>query len=130
MTKHTQILLHDPANGVIGDCWRTCVACLLDVEPETVPHFILKPSWYEDTLAWLRERGYGLYEFGGLFEQVSHTGLVGCHHIITGGSPRDPVNVKHAVIGLDEEVVWDPHPSRAGIVGEPHGWYHAILVKL
>lgn len=128
--QHTQLLLHDPANGIMGDCWRTCIACLLEVPPNEVPHFLETNHWWRDTQEWLRERGYGLYEFGGLFEQVSISGLVGCHHIITGGSPRDPANVRHSVIGLDEAVVWDPHPSRAGITGEPHSWYHALLVKL
>ena len=33
---------HEPENGKYGDCVRACVASLLELEPEDVPHF------YED----------------------------------------------------------------------------------
>ncbi len=38
MTPHKQKYKHDPENGIYGDCFRTSVACLLDVDPEEVPH--------------------------------------------------------------------------------------------
>ncbi len=36
MTPNKQLNLHEPAAGVIGDCWRTCIACLLDKSPSDV----------------------------------------------------------------------------------------------
>jgi len=41
MTPHIQRIKHDPENGQYGDCYRTAIACLLDVEPEEVPHFCI-----------------------------------------------------------------------------------------
>jgi hypothetical protein len=38
MTPHKQRFRHDPANGIYGDCWRTAIACLLDIQPEEIPH--------------------------------------------------------------------------------------------
>jgi hypothetical protein len=39
MQYHRQLIKHDPANGMWGDCFRTCIACLLDLDcPMQVPH--------------------------------------------------------------------------------------------
>ncbi len=39
MLYHKQLIDHDPDNGKYGDCFRTVLACLLDVpNPEDVPH--------------------------------------------------------------------------------------------
>lgn len=38
MTPHKQLFRHKPAEGMWGDCARTVIACMLDLEPEAVPH--------------------------------------------------------------------------------------------
>lgn len=38
MKYHRQLNKHDPENGVYGDCYRTVIACLLDLKPTEVPH--------------------------------------------------------------------------------------------
>lgn len=39
MKYHKQLFpVHDPDNGIYGDCYRTVIACLLDLDPEEVPH--------------------------------------------------------------------------------------------
>lgn len=51
-----------------------------------------------------------------------------CHHpeykgavtIASGSSPRGPWT--HSVVWKDEKVLFDPHPSRAGLVGKPLTW--------
>lgn len=131
MIEYTQRLLHDPANGITGDCWRTAIGCLLHTHPDVIPHFVGNDrKWWEDTQAWLKTQGYALYEICGHFDQVGHLGVTDCHHLITGLSPRDPANVRHTVVGRDGVVVWDPHPSRAGILGDPSTWYLSFLIKL
>lgn len=30
---------HDPENGTYGDCFRACVASILELDPDQVPHF-------------------------------------------------------------------------------------------
>ena len=32
---------HDPENGIFGDCYRTCLAGLLGVDRDSVPHHVL-----------------------------------------------------------------------------------------
>ena len=65
MKFHKQLYRHDPENGVWGDCYRTAWACLLDLEPEDVPHFC--EGFTDDGAAtakldaWLRERGLCRY---------------------------------------------------------------------
>jgi len=39
MKYHHQMIRHDPENDNWGDCFRTCIACLLDLDcPMQVPH--------------------------------------------------------------------------------------------
>ena len=39
MLLQNQTVKHDPENGLYGDCYRACVACLLNLEVDQVPHF-------------------------------------------------------------------------------------------
>lgn len=38
MKKYHQQFEHDPENGIIGDCFRTSVACVLEVLPDKIDH--------------------------------------------------------------------------------------------
>src|SRR6267378_6963190 len=48
MIFRKQLIRHDPENGKYGDCFRTALACLLNREPETVPHFFDSPVVVDD----------------------------------------------------------------------------------
>lgn len=37
--RQKQAFLHKPEEGVYGDCYRTCIACLLGIDRDAVPHF-------------------------------------------------------------------------------------------
>lgn len=129
MTPYKQTILHDPANGQFGDCWRTCLACLLDIDPLAVPHFgELGDQWFKETQAWLGKRGLAMFDMP-YMEIFPHIEVKGAYHIISGISPRDPA-VRHSVIGLDGEVHHDPHPDDTGIVGERHEWYIGLVIRL
>ena len=39
MIRRRQLFRHEPHNVIYGDCHRTAIACLLDMEPWQVPHF-------------------------------------------------------------------------------------------
>lgn len=39
MKNHRQLVPHNPSTGHYGDCHRTAIAALLDLEPYEVPHF-------------------------------------------------------------------------------------------
>ena len=51
---------HDPENGTYGDCFRACVASILEIEPDDVPHFceLGEPVTNNDRLTeWLSAQG-------------------------------------------------------------------------
>lgn len=39
MKPQRQLIKHDPDNGLWGDCHRTCIAVILDLDAADVPHF-------------------------------------------------------------------------------------------
>ena len=131
MTPITQEFLHDPDNGVYGDCQRAVIASLLNLPISEVPHFLADGEgdavkFWEGLQKFLGKHGYAWFTVparsGGAF--FGHDG--GVYHEISGPSPRG--EFLHAVIGLDGNVVFDPHPSRAGLCGDPSEWVHGYLV--
>jgi hypothetical protein len=103
----------DHGNGdAIGDCFNTCVANIIGMPYEDVPHFVEigKEHWWEFTINWAEANGYriGAYKPEGL-ELIPGALVIG-----TGKSPRG--NFNHSVI-LDSnlELYFDPHPDDTGI---------------
>lgn len=130
-----QEFMHDAADGTVGDCFRACIATILGLPREDVPHFVKlgtaddgtdirdddgQPRWANLTQAWLAERGLTFYYWdigeaapaANRIEQSAYP-----HIILSGPSPRGPF--PHAIVGDNEtgEPVHDPHPSRDGILG-------------
>lgn len=118
------IVKHDPANGVYGDCFRCCVASILEMKAEDVPHFMQLGEasadfWYKDLNAWLKKEKQLSY-----LEIQSHTDHwlewnayeeagFSPYYILSGRSPRD----EHSTVGRLGKVVHDPHPARTGLIG-------------
>lgn len=139
MIRQKQTLRHDPDNGVIGDCYRTAIACLLEVEPTEVPHFYedlgverdLTPDEYQAPVRWLREMGFDLIEayFDGddieVDDILAHQAVVnpGRYYILSGKS-RNQVN--HVVICRDDGIVWDPALDDSGIIGPQNSGYYCV----
>nr|WP_316642860.1 hypothetical protein [uncultured Roseateles sp.] len=139
MTPQKQLFRHRPAEGVIGDCWRTCFACLLDLPVEAVPHF-LEDCWEDYVTAaakaksWLATQGFTWVEFAFQAElgdvlasvKVNNSGV----YYLLGGNSRNGVG--HQVIGCDDQIVWDPALDDSGIVApmsDGHYWV-GFLVPL
>lgn len=97
-----------------SDCFRACVASILEYDLEDVPLWEDHPDWFVDVVRWGRIRGFRV-------TTIARQNLPEDLHVIAGGdSPRGPWG--HAVVwlgGPDGRIVHDPHPSRAGLVGEP-----------
>lgn len=109
--------LHDPEAGVLGDCFRACIASVLEVPIAAVPHFALLGSrWSQVADGYLAALGREL-----LWEKGDPPHDVWT--IVTVKSPRGS-DLKHSVIYYGGEMVHDPHPSRAG--GEPLGDYFQL----
>lgn len=120
-----------PVGETIGNCFATCVACLLDMDLEDVPNFVATEDvdWWWRFQVWLAARGMYAIEINFVksedrrynFEPVP--GGMGC--ILTGKSPRG--DHLHSVVGMTAEITGgevrqsrcdvyhDPHPSDAGI---------------
>lgn len=117
-----------------GNCTEATIASLLDVALEDVPQ--LWSGLYDtddpqpderwrELLRWLREEHGRLWAFGVVdpgaalpvpirdLELPSWLGF-DRYHLISG---RNPDGVRHYCVGFAGELVWDPNPSRRGLVG-------------
>jgi hypothetical protein len=117
-----------------GNCWQTVIACILEIDPEKLPpqHEIevldnhkFFGGWgsYMNVLNGYLSKHHGLcyfeihgYQFGG----VRPTNPF---HLLAGPTVRTEEHRKagrlhthHAIVGHMGEPVWDPHPSRAGLL--------------
>lgn len=132
MTPTDQEVLHCPDKGQFGDCQRAVIASLLDLPISTVPHFLQSANGNADDYWRLLQdfcRGYGYaYLTVPATSGASFFGDDGAvYHEISGPSPRGG-GVTHAVVGRNGEIVFDPHPSRAGLLGSAQDWNFAYLV--
>lgn len=142
MTPVDMLIKHDPEKGAIGDCFRCCIASLLDMRAEYVPHFMKKDwgkeekdlTWFKELQYWLSTRGLAYLdlivqkEFCGTnwFEKIGAGGF-DAYHIISGVSPR---GYRHAVVGRNGIIVHDPHPDRSGLITpEDEGWCYGFIIK-
>jgi hypothetical protein len=103
----------------LGNCLPACVASLLEVPLEQVPHFGAN-DWVEHLTKWLATRGYYPIVCT-LPTDWRPAGL----YILAGKSPRG--DFLHAVIARGDEIIHDPHPSRAGVLSRADA---TILVPL
>ena len=110
--------LVDEDQKIIGDCYRTALACILDRDPSEVPHFA-ESTWYDaDARRWLVEH-YGLTLVRTRVQSLANgwqldleKGRQDVYHLVIGRTARGTL---HACVGLNGKVVWDPHPSRSGL---------------
>ena len=124
MTPYKQLHRHRPADGQIGDCWRTCIGCLLDLPPVEVPHFV-EPHLDDGPAAtafarrWLASRGFGLIQFAytGTLQGIldAQAAVNPNTYFMLGGESRS--GVLHSVIARNASIEWDPHPDEVGVIG-------------
>lgn len=145
MIYQKQLNGHDPANGVWGDCFRTAIACVLDLPPEEVPHFYDNDQTPEGgellVREWFSARGLALITlvFDGKqdddAELAAVLNAVGAQNpdttfLISGRSKR---GCNHTVVGRNAEIIWDPSPSETGLEGpcdDGFYWVQFIGYKL
>ena len=143
MKPQKQLFRHRPAEGIFGDCHRTAIACVLDMDAKDVPHFMdgspgksdgpgetEKANDANDRVeAWLNERGIATINmaFDGkmpLQDILSTVANINRSRpvFILGGMSRNGVN--HSVVCCDGEIVCDPSLDDSGIVGPcDDGWW-------
>ena len=138
MREQKQLYLHRPAEKLYGDCWRTCIACLLDVAPDDIPHYYemlwkagqdIVDEVHKETNRFLAEK-YGVRyveypiqteDFAGLGVYINHyySGM----HVILG---CNSTNGGHSVIVRGHNYLWDPAIDNSGCVGPMDDGYYWI----
>jgi len=114
-----QTKLHNPPT-TNGNCMAACLASLLEINIDDVSCFedMDETEWWTAMIRWLDGTGYGFMAdrlSGQYNKEFSYA--IGC-----GKSPRGDFG--HCVIWNVDGFVFDPHPSGAGIDGEPTTfWY-------
>lgn len=110
--------------GTIGDCHRACIASLLELDAEDVPHFYDYPmdegheKGTEAQRMWLADQGLDYIELpiggptvSGALHFISHyTGEL--HYLFCGKSKTGNL---HIVVARKDQIVHDPS------FGDPHG---------
>jgi hypothetical protein len=104
-----------------GNCWATAVASLFGLTEEQRDEIHLASAteeWWDSTNEWLEGHGYDPL---GWTTDLPEGGLSGVM-IASGRSPRG--DFRHSVLWDCERGVMlsDPHPSGAGLVGEPEDY--------
>jgi hypothetical protein len=87
-----------------GNCFAACVASILEMPLDSVPHF-LGDGWFDQWLDWLKQFNLTLINL-----VVSPDWQPKGYTILAADSPRG--EWLHAVVCLNGEIVWDPHPLR------------------
>lgn len=134
MTPQDQEFISKMEIGQYGDCQRAVIASLLDLNISEVPHF-LKEAQGDPELYWngiqsfLNIRGYAYLTADNKAIEHFYGETIDIYHEINGPSPRGN-GLYHAVVGCNGRIVFDPHPSRDGLAGDPSEWHHAYLVKI
>ena len=105
-----------------GNCLQACVASLLDLDLEEVPHFSSYGElWYQKFVDWGLKRGFYVLTIDSMPPPEVYA-------IMGGPSPRG--GCSHAVIsGPNNEIVHDPHPEGGGLAPGPRWCYLFIPVS-
>jgi len=103
-----------------GDCFPACIASLLERPLSDVP----RVRCPQDMTGWLR--AIGLLAITFRCDPDRNDPVPEGLHIVAGQSPRRPDrrDMLHSVVARGREVVWDPHPSRAGLLN----WQESTLL--
>jgi hypothetical protein len=108
------ILIGQETMAVPGNCFAACIAGILGISINAVPHFALLGvhHWLNCAVAWLEMEQDVRID---TVNEPADPGYVQLKHCMLRGQTIR--GTFHAVIGLTEtgEMIHDPHPSREGL---------------
>lgn len=98
-----------------GNCLQACMASLLGLCLEEVPHFVLEDNWVHALDAWLKQFDLQsvAVDLNIMRQQGEDMWKPYGYHLIVGKSPR--ADCQHAVVGYNGEMVHDPHWDGDGL---------------
>src|SRR5574343_138542 len=114
-----QQVLH--GDGTVGDCFRACLASILEVDTNQVPHFVemYRERWADECRMWLKDNhnlGMTTIHLHGLDDYIVFQATGGTECIASIPSPNFP-GLTHAVVaevasaGLSLRFKFDPNPK-------------------
>lgn len=109
-----------------GDCLRACLASITEIPLADIPNFAEDGSYLMGAIGFLQGRGYRTLRID-LATDPDRKEYVSCDEycVVMGKSPRSTTEKRkgHAVVGRANgwsfRIDHDPHPSRAGLEGNP-----------
>jgi len=112
-----------------GDCFRACVASIFDLALEDVPNFMADGPDRFDFLVDEFFDPLGLICLDVNAIDTTDGQMSQMYVIATGQSPRGTERKhQHSVVWRRGKMVHDPHPERAGLIGDPET-YTLFVVK-
>jgi hypothetical protein len=100
-----------------ANCFKACLASVFEVGLKDIPSFGWGSDWHDKFQDYLMST-WGLYAVELGIDYDPDIFQPRGYHLIDGISPR---GLLHAVVGLNGEMVHDPHPSGDGLI-EKHGY--------
>lgn len=120
-------------NSLRGNCFAACLASVLELPLEDVPHVMEHVDWRERTNAWLATRGLGAVEVNLTTEEAALYPLPpGMWVLVAGHTTRHPERL-HSVVartlsgGCTWEYMHDPHPEGGFLTKATHVMWLASL---
>jgi hypothetical protein len=95
-----------------GNCFAACIASILELPLSEVPNFCAYSDWNTRVNNWLEDYGMFLITIEPKSWYPRPRQFDDCYSILSGPSGR---GLRHCVVGKGEQMVHDPHPSRAGL---------------
>ncbi len=133
MTPQKQKFRHAPEAGVWGDCHRTAIASLLDLDRDEVPNWA-EMHWDDGSAfdsaveSWLRTRGLATVNvvYKDDLDRVLGTqaAVNPTAYYLLAGTSRTGVN--HSVVARGGAIVLDPSLDDAGIIGPCDDGYYWV----
>jgi hypothetical protein len=125
---------HEPPDS-IGDCFPCCIASILELPRDAVPHVYEGEGWLDESgkvgmrrlQEWLAPQGLYYLEFGVKAEHLPEwKQFLDCHYVLSGKSHRGH---RHATVGHNGVMVHDPHLDRDGVLPDDGMYSLGFLVK-
>lgn len=104
-----------------GNCFATCMACILDLDVDQVPNFMHEgDEWFAAAQSWLSRR-YSLRLLTLKWDARENAawGLGKTLCIASGPASR---GFMHSVVWQAGKMIHDPHPDGTGLIGDPEDY--------
>lgn len=130
-------VFQDKFGGVEGNCMAACVASILDLPLREVPNFVaLGRQWFAGFYNFMQNHGFEVicYWMDGVDPETGvefrrqldwdnmpeYLKDLHPYHMTCGPAAR---GFSHATVGWRDQIVHDPHPSKAGLIKVDHYYF-------